>query len=92
MIPISAMSDNPAAVPSLWDWYQANLPSIERFHPVLYERVIAALVPVCGWVREEEVKNFFREYVRKQEKMKDVVNLSLERLEIHSRMRKALNS
>jgi hypothetical protein len=47
---------------------------------------------VCGLVREEEVKNFFREYVRKQEKMKDVVNLSLERLEIHSRMRKALSS
>ena len=92
VIPIGAMSDNPAAVPSLWDWYQANLPSIERFHPVLYERVIAALVPVCGLVREEEVKNFFREYVRKQEKMKDVVNLSLERLEIHSRMRKALSS
>jgi aminopeptidase N len=92
VIPIGAMSDNPAAVASLWDWYQANLPSIERFHPVLYERVIAALVPVCGLVREEEVKNFFREYVRKQEKMKDVVNLSLERLEIHSRMRKALSS
>jgi len=88
-IPIGVMSDNLAAIPSLWDWYQANLPAIERFHPVLYERVIAALVPISGLGREEEVGSFFREYLKKQEKMKDVVKLSLERLEIHSRMRRA---
>jgi tricorn protease interacting factor F2/3 len=88
-IPIGVMSDNPAAIPSLWDWYQSNLPAIERFHPVIYERVIAALVPICGLGREEEVRSFFQEHLKKQEKMKDVVKLSLERLEIHSRMRRA---
>ena len=88
-IPIGVMSENPIAIPSLWDWYQANLPALERFHPVHYERVIAALVPICGLGREEEVRSFFREYIKKQEKMKDVVKLSLERLEIHSRMRRA---
>jgi len=88
-IPIGLMSENPVAIPSLWDWYQTNLQAVERFHPVLYERVIAALVPICGLGREEEVRSFFREYVKKQEKMRDVVNLSLERLEIHSRMRRA---
>jgi len=51
--------------------------------------VIAALVPICGLGREEEVRSFFGEYMKKQEKMKDVVKLSLERLEIHSRMRQA---
>jgi len=88
-IPIGVMSENPAAIPSLWDWYQTNLEAIERFHPVLYERVIAALVPVAGLGREEEVRTFFHDYMQKQEKMKDVVKLSLERLEIHSRMRRA---
>ena len=88
-IPIGIMSENPAAIPSLWDWFQANLQAIERFHPVLYERVIAALVPICGLGREEEVRSFFQEYMRKQEKLKDVVKLSLEKLEIHSRMRRA---
>jgi tricorn protease interacting factor F2/3 len=88
-VPIAVMSDNLAAVPLLWDWYQENLSAIEQFHPVLYERVIAALVPVCGLGREEEVRAFFRDYLRTQEKMKDVVKLSLERLEIHSRMRRA---
>ena len=88
-IPIAVMSENPLAIPSLWDWYRANLPAFERFHPVHYERVIAALVPICGLGREEEVKSFFQEYMKKQEKMKDVVKLSLERLEIHSRMRQS---
>jgi tricorn protease interacting factor F2/3 len=88
-IPIGVMSENPAAIPSLWDWYQANLSGIERFHPVLYERAIAALVPMAGLGREEEVRTFFQDYMKKQEKMKDVVKLSLERLEIHSRMRRA---
>jgi tricorn protease interacting factor F2/3 len=86
-IPIGVMSENPAAILSLWDWYQDNLQAIERFHPVLYERVIAALVPICGLGREEEVKTFFQGYMKKQDKLKDVVNLSLERLEIHSKMR-----
>jgi aminopeptidase N len=88
-VPIGVMSENPIAIPSLWDWYQANLPALERFHPVHYERVIAALVPVCGLGREEEVRSFFQEYMKKQEKLRDVVKLSLERLEIHSRMRQA---
>jgi tricorn protease interacting factor F2/3 len=87
-IPIGLMSENPVAIPSLWDWYQTNLQAVERFHPVLYERVIAALVPICGLGREEEVRSFFQEYMKKQEKLKDVVKLSLERLEIHSRMRR----
>jgi len=88
-IPIGVMSENLAAIPSLWDWYQANLPAIERFHPVLYERVIAALVPIAGLGREDQIRSFFQEYMKKQEKMKDVVKLSLEKLEIHSRMRRA---
>ena len=88
-IPIGVMSENPVAIPSLWDWYQANLRAFERFHPVHHERVIAALTPVCGLGREEEVRNFFLEFIKKHVRMKDVVNLSLERLEVYSRMRKA---
>jgi tricorn protease interacting factor F2/3 len=87
-IPIGVLSENPVAIPSLWDWYQANLPALERFHPVHYERVIAAFIPICGLGREEEVRSFFLEYMKKHEKLKDVIRLSLERLEIHSRMRR----
>ncbi|MGE5841591.1 MAG: M1 family metallopeptidase, partial [Deltaproteobacteria bacterium] len=88
-IPIGVMAENLTALPTLWDWYQDELNAFERFHPVLYERVIAAMVPNCGLGREEEVRAFFEDYLKKQEKLTDVVKLSLERLEIHSKMRRA---
>ncbi len=87
-IPLVAMSANPHAVPLLWDWYVAHIGELERFHPMLYERVIAAIVPTAGIDRADEVRGFFAEYLRKSDKVRDVVRLSLERLEIHLRMRR----
>lgn len=86
-IVIGAMAANPVAVPGLWEWYLSSLGRLEELHPVHYERVIAAIVPWSGLGREEEVKAFFEEYAKSHEKLRDVIALSLERLEIHSRMR-----
>ncbi len=47
-IPVVAMAANPHAIPLLWDWYVSNLEQIEQFHPMLYERVVAAIVPLAG--------------------------------------------
>jgi aminopeptidase N len=88
-IPVVAMASNPYAIPLLWDWYVKNLVEIEQFHPMLYERVIAAIVPVAGIKRADEVKTFFNDYLKKSDKAKDVIKLSLERLEINLRMRSA---
>lgn len=85
---IGSMAVNPSAVPGLWEWYLSVLGRLEELHPVHYERVIAAIIPWSGLGKEEEVKSFFREYVKGHEKLKDVIGLSLERLEIHSRMRR----
>jgi tricorn protease interacting factor F2/3 len=71
----------------MWDWYVSNLKQIEQFHPMLYERVIAAIVPTAGIKRADEVKAFFDDYLKKSDKAKDVIKLSLERLEINLRMR-----
>jgi hypothetical protein len=54
---------------------------------MFYERVVAAIVPVAGMDNSEAVKQFFEEYMQKTEKAKDVIKLSLERLEINMRMR-----
>ena len=54
---------------------------------MLYERVIAAIVPTAGIERAYEVKSFFEDYLKKSDKAKDVIKLSLERLEINLRMR-----
>jgi aminopeptidase N len=86
-MPVVAMCSNPYAIELMWDWYVSNLDQIEEFHPLLYERVIAAIVPAAGLQRADEVKAFFDDYRTKKEKTKDVIALSLERLEINLRMR-----
>jgi tricorn protease interacting factor F2/3 len=86
-VPVVAMASNPYAIPLLWDWYVSNLAQIEQFHPMLYERVVAAIVPVAGMDNPEAVKDFFEDYMQKTDTAKDVIKLSLERLEINLRMR-----
>jgi aminopeptidase N len=88
-VPVVAMASNPYAIPLLWNWYVSNLEQIEKFHPMLYERVIAAIVPMAGMERPQEVKAFFEDYMQKTDKAADVIKLSLERLEINLRMRAA---
>jgi tricorn protease interacting factor F2/3 len=88
-VPVVAMASNTYAVPLLWDWYVSNLAQIEQFHPMLYERVVAAIVPMAGMDQPDAVKGFFEDYMNKTDKAKDVIKLSLERLEINLRMRAA---
>jgi tricorn protease interacting factor F2/3 len=88
-IPVVAMASNPYAIPLLWDWYVSNLEQIEQFHPMLYERVVAAIVPMAGMDNPQEVKDFLEDYMQRTGKATDVIKLSLERLEINLRMRAA---
>jgi aminopeptidase N len=88
-VPVVAMASNPCAIPLLWNWYVSNLEQIDKFHPMIYERVIAAIVPMAGMERPQEVKAFFEDYMKKTDKAADVIRLSLERLEINLRMRTA---
>ncbi len=88
-IPVVAMAANPYAIPLLWGWYVSNLEQIEQFHPMLYERVVAAIVPTAGMDKPKEVKEFFEDYMQKTDKSKDVIKLSLEKLEVNLRMRNA---
>ena len=87
--PVVAMASNPYAIPLLWDWYVSHLEQIEQFHPMLYERVLASIIPVAGMDDPQAVKDFFENYMQKTDKATDVVKLSLERLEINLRMRAA---
>lgn len=86
-VTVAAMGINPYAVPLLWDWYVANHHSLESLHPMHYERVIGAIVPFAGLGREEEVRSFMGEHMKRTDRGRDVIRLSLERLEINSRMR-----
>ncbi|RLI49012.1 MAG: hypothetical protein DRP09_20985, partial [Candidatus Thorarchaeota archaeon] len=86
-IPAGAMAVNPHAVPCMWDWYRSRVEALEKLHPLHYERVIAGILPVCGLGRGEEIKGFFDHYMTEKDLSKDVVGLSLEKLEINGRMR-----
>lgn len=88
-IPIVAVSSNPNALDHLWDWYQTNLERLESFHPLLYERVVTAILPCGGLGREEEVRRFAEAYIVKHPNLADAVRLALEHLEINERMRKS---
>lgn len=89
-IPVVAMASNPDAIAHLWPWYTENLPAIERFHPLLYERVVAALIPTCGLSREKEVKGFFEDYLKKRRLAADAIRMSLEKLEINLALRRRM--
>jgi tricorn protease interacting factor F2/3 len=87
-IPVVALAANRQAASILWDWYVGRLDRIERFHPMLYERVVAAVLPAAGLERPDEVLCFFAGYQRKTDRARDVIRLSLERLEINRRLRR----
>ncbi len=87
-VPITAMGSNTAVTDSLWDWFIRDLEVFETFHPMLFERVITGIVPFGGLGREEEVKSFFDDYLKKNKAPKDVVMMALELMAIHARMRK----
>jgi hypothetical protein len=88
-IPIIAMGSNPYAIPYMWDWYVSHLDKLEQFHPVHYERVIAGIVPLGGIGKEEKVRVFFDDYSKKKDLAKDAIKMSLEKLEVYSRMRRS---
>jgi len=86
-IPIVTAAANPHMTDHLWAWYTTHLQDLEAFHPLLYERVIAAVIPSAGIDRMEAVQGFFKEYVSKHPHSADVVSLALEQLAINVRMR-----
>ena len=86
-IPLCRAAANPGATPFLWEWFVAHLETLEQLHPVHFERVLGAVVPVSGLGREEEVASFLARYMQKGDRAKDAIKMSLERLEINRRMR-----
>lgn len=87
-VPISAMAVNPYAIPFLWDWYVTHEEALGGLHPIHYERVLGAVIPVAGLGREKEVRAFMKEHMGRSDRARDVIKLSLERLEINSRMKR----
>ena len=88
-IPLVSLCLNPHAIPMMWAWFREHVQDLESFHPLLYERVIAGIVPLAGMQKPVEVRDFFTAYMEKHPQTADVIGLSLEKLEINLAMRRA---
>jgi aminopeptidase N len=86
-LPLVVMAGNPYALADLWPWFLQSQEALASFHPLLLERVIAALVPTAGMVDPPGVRAFCTDFVARHAKAGDVVRLSLERLEVNLRLR-----
>ena len=82
-IPLVSMAANPHATPFLWRWFLEHVGALETFHPVLYERIIGAVIPIAGMTDPDSVRSFFHEYLKKKRLAADVIRLSLEKLDIN---------
>ena len=86
-IPMTAAAVNPYATGAMWQWFASHVDSLESLHPLLFERVIAGIVPVSGLSNPKDVNYFFSQYLDQKPHLEAVVRMSLERLEINHRMR-----
>ncbi|MBW2605437.1 MAG: M1 family metallopeptidase [Deltaproteobacteria bacterium] len=86
-VPMTAAAANPYAIGAMWQWFADHVDSLEALHPLLFERVIAGIVPVSGLSNPEDVNTFFSKYIDQKPHLESVVRMSLERLEINHRMR-----
>ena len=85
---LAAAAGNPAAVDRLWPWFEANFTSIERMHPLLFERVVAAFVPGPGLQDPDRTRTYCNGLLQTHPRLKDVIALSLERLAVNAAFRR----
>jgi tricorn protease interacting factor F2/3 len=88
-IPIVSAAGNYRIAGILWRWYRENLAELESLHPLLYERVVASILPGVTPDDAEDARRFFADYVDEKPDLRQAVLLSLERLEVNLRMRRA---
>jgi tricorn protease interacting factor F2/3 len=86
-VPVTAAAANPHATLNMWQWFTDHIDPLETLHPLLFERVIAGIVPVSGLSNPEDVNTFFSRYLDQKPHLEPVVRMSLERLAINHRMR-----
>ncbi len=86
-VPLVAAAANPVAGPALWQWFEEHIGELERFHPMLFERVFAAVVPIAGLADTQHARQFLDGYVKRRPQVGEVAALALEKLEVNVQLR-----
>ncbi len=87
-IPVVAAAHNPAVADRLWPWFLANRSALEAMHPLLYERVLVAVMAISGLASPAEVRRFAPDYARQRPVLASVIQMGLERLAVNERLSK----
>ncbi|MCK5344442.1 MAG: ERAP1-like C-terminal domain-containing protein [Candidatus Heimdallarchaeota archaeon] len=87
IFPIMISARNLFVVDHLWEWFKKNIVELEKLHPMHLEGVISNIVSVAGLNNPDEVKAYLEDYMQKNDKVKDTIKMTLERLAINSRLR-----
>ncbi len=88
-IPVAQMARNPFATPLMWDWYTRSCRDLKKIHPLIHERIIGAIIPVCGLNQPDEVEAFFKAHFKQTDAAAPVIRMALEKLKINHRLRNA---
>jgi len=86
-MPLVAAAGNPSATDRLWPWFEDHFSRLAAMHPLLFERIIAAAIPIPGLQDIRRTQSCCSQWKRQHPHLNEVLALSLERLEINSRLR-----
>lgn len=90
-IPVVFMARNPSAVEMMWDWFVDRIEDLEKVHPIIFERIIAAVTPIGGLGKGDLVDSVLASVATRKESTAPVIRLSLEKRDINRRLRETSN-
>ena len=85
-LPVTWLAMNPHAKDTLWDWFTGNLGQLEKIHPIIFERIIAAITPVGSLDRHDEISTFLIAFAEKHPHFSPAIHMSLAKREICRRL------
>ncbi|MGM0453707.1 MAG: M1 family aminopeptidase [Thermodesulfobacteriota bacterium] len=91
-LPVAALVANPHATDRMWDWFVANIEALKQIHPIIFERIVAAIVPVCAldvsnMDRPDAVETYFEDFGKQTDLAAAAIRMSLEKRHIYRRLR-----
>ena len=82
---INTLCKNSAAKSGMWHWYIANLDNFEKLFPFMYQSVLVNLIS-ASLEHEEDMREFFEDYQKKNPLAKESADIGFELLEIRKRL------
>jgi aminopeptidase N len=89
-IAIAGLSSNKLVKTEMFEWYLANLDSFEALNNFMVQGAILSVVST-GDENQAEMEEFFADYVKKNPKFADAVEVSIEQLNITKAFKTHLN-